>query len=247
VNGVLEVRRAGRDDVDEIVDVLSEAARWLIARGIRQWPDPFPRERVAALVERGDFYLARLGGATVGTLALMWSDPTFWGERPPDAGYVHALAMRRAWAGRGLGGRLLDWAAERVAVAGREYLRLDCLAGNAELRRYYERRGFEPRGDVAVDDFTSALYERRCDAPTEPVAEVPMFGATPRPGRVERPAHNRPDPVTDTREFRHYARSGSEGGPITPPTEGGGALRNLGPIDASDAARAAVSAADAWT
>jgi ribosomal protein S18 acetylase RimI-like enzyme len=164
VNDGLEVRRAGPDDVDEIVGILSEAARWLLARGISQWPDPFPRDRVAALVERGDFQLARLDGETVATLALQWSDPTFWGERPADAGYVHALAVRRAHAGGGLGARLLAWAEEQVAAAGREYLRLDCRAENGDLRRYYERQGFEPRGEVAVDEFISALYERRCRA-----------------------------------------------------------------------------------
>ena len=162
----LEVRRAGPEDVDEIVEILSEAARWLCGRGIVQWPDPFPRDRVAVLAERGDFHLAYVDGAAVATLALMWSDPTFWGDRPHDAGYVHALAVRRAWAGRGLGARLLDWAQEQAAAAGREYLRLDCRAENGALRAYYERQGFDRRGEAAVDEFTSALYERRCDPTT---------------------------------------------------------------------------------
>jgi ribosomal protein S18 acetylase RimI-like enzyme len=229
VTGELDVRRAGRGDVDEIVDVLSEAARWLLARGVRQWPDPFPRERVAVLVERGDFYLASLGGETVGTLALMWNDPAFWGERPADAGYVHALALRRKWAGRGLGARLLDWAGERIAASGREYLRLDCRAENAALRRYYERLGFEPRGEVSVDDFSSALYERRCGpsgAAGVAGEGLAVGGRARRAGSVQRSAHNRPEPVTDTRGFRVYARSGSEGGPSTPPIEGGGALED---------------------
>jgi ribosomal protein S18 acetylase RimI-like enzyme len=164
VSDALEVRPAGPEDVDEIVDILSEAARWLAARGISQWPDPFPRDRVASLAEQGDFHLAWLDGETVATLALLWSDSAFWGERPDDAGYVHALAVRGAYAGHGLGGRLLAWAGEQVTRASRTYLRLDCRAENGELRRYYEGNGFEPRGEVAVDDFTSARYERRCRA-----------------------------------------------------------------------------------
>jgi ribosomal protein S18 acetylase RimI-like enzyme len=214
VNEALEVRRAGPEDVGKIVDILSEAARWLSARGIDQWPDPFPRERVAALVRRGDFHLARLNGEAVGTLALLWSDATFWGARPEDAGYVHALAVRRTWAGRGLGSQLLAWAGEQVAAAGREYLRLDCRAENRALRRYYERHGFEPRGEVAVDEFTSALYERRCGRP----------GAG-REGRrsagpdVDESARLRPIDVTGTQGLRRYARSGSEGG--LPPHPGG--------------------------
>jgi protein-tyrosine phosphatase len=92
------------------------------------------------VLERGEFYLARVDGEAVGTVALLWQDAAFWGERPPDAGYVHALAVRRAHAGDGLGAKLLDWAEQQAAGAEREYLRLDCPAENVELRGYYEAR-----------------------------------------------------------------------------------------------------------
>jgi GNAT superfamily N-acetyltransferase len=155
----LEVVQAKESDVDEIVDVLSEAARWLIACGIEQWPDPFPRDRVDKLVERGAFYVARVGGEIAGTLALLWSDPLFWGEQPPEAGYVHAIAVRREFAG--LGPKLLDWASDQVREAGRGLLRLDCRTENSRLRGYYESQGFIHRGDTTVDDFRTSLYERR--------------------------------------------------------------------------------------
>jgi ribosomal protein S18 acetylase RimI-like enzyme len=145
-----------------VTDILSEAARWLIARGITQWPDPFPPERVDAAVRRGEFFVAELDGEPAATFALLWSDPTFWGEQPDDAGYVHALAVRRAFAGRGLGERLLEWAERRVAGAGRGFLRLDCRSDNSVLQAYYERLGFERRGNVRVDEFVSTRFERRC-------------------------------------------------------------------------------------
>jgi ribosomal protein S18 acetylase RimI-like enzyme len=158
----LEVRQARSEDIDEIVATLTEAARWLLERGIEQWPDPFPHDRVERLVGRGEFFVARLDGEPAGSLVLRWSDPSFWGERPEDAGYVHALAVRRAYAGQELGARLLEWAEARVAEAGREFLRLDCMAENAALRGYYERLGFEPCGEAPVDGFVAARYERRC-------------------------------------------------------------------------------------
>jgi ribosomal protein S18 acetylase RimI-like enzyme len=162
MSAALEVRRAEPDDLDEVVSILSEAARWLLERGIRQWPDPFPRDRAAALLERGSFYLASVDGEPVATFALLWEDRAFWGEQPPDAGYVHAIAVRRAYAGRGLGERLLEWAGAQAAASGREYLRLDCMSNNDVLRGYYERLGFEPRGEAVFDDFTATLFERRC-------------------------------------------------------------------------------------
>jgi ribosomal protein S18 acetylase RimI-like enzyme len=206
----LEVRRAGLSDVDELVAMLSEAARWLLSRGIRQWPDPFPRERVERLVRRGDFYLARLGGEPVAALALQWADPVFWGEQPDDAGYVHALTVRRTHGGCGLGARLLDWAEAEVAACGREFLRLDCLAGNDALRRYYEGQGFEPRGEVPVDDFVAIRFERRC----APGTRFAAGNVVPQPTHT-RDRHARPAGVGSQRE---------RGRPTSPTQEGGGAL-----------------------
>ena len=207
----LDVRRAGLAEVDEIVAMLSEAACWLLSRGIRQWPDPFPRERVERLVRRGDFYVARLDGEPVATLALQWADPAFWGDRQDDAGYVHALAVRRTHGGRGLGAKLLDWAEAEVGACGREFLRLDCLAENGALRRYYEEQGFEPRGEVAVDDFVAMRFERRCASETrpDPGGEVDPEPAHTRDRRV------RPAGVGSQRE---------RGRPTNPTQEGGGAL-----------------------
>jgi GNAT superfamily N-acetyltransferase len=204
----LEVRRAVPADVDEIVAMLSEAARWLRARGIRQWPDPFPRSRVEPLVRRGDFYLASLDGQPAGTLALLWSDPTFWGEQPDDAGYVHALAVRRARAGWGLGARLLDWAEAEVVANGREFLRLDCVAQNQALRRYYEEQGFEPRGEVAVDDLLAMRFERRCRA------KAPGTGA----GRIVAETAQTRDRHARVAEVRSQRERGR---PATPPRREG--------------------------
>ena len=158
----MKVERAPAEDVDAVADVLSEAAAWLQSRGIKQWPSPFPAAWVAPSIERGETYLVRKDGAVAGTITLRWEDPAFWGEQPPVAGYVHALAVRRQFAG--IGPEVLDWAADQVRAARRDLLRLDCRTDNAELRRYYERLGFDHCGDTTVHDFRTSLYERRCRA-----------------------------------------------------------------------------------
>jgi ribosomal protein S18 acetylase RimI-like enzyme len=155
----MRIERARPDELREVVDVLSETASWLRSLGIEQWPAPFPPEPVEASIARGETYLARVGEEVVGTITLRWEDASFWGEQPPVAGYVHAIAIRRAFAG--LGPELLAWADEQVAAAGRELLRLDCRTENVKLRAYYEDLGFVHRGDTTVDDFRTSLYERR--------------------------------------------------------------------------------------
>ena len=156
----MNVKPARPEEVDEVVAVLSEAAAWLRSRGIEQWPHPYPAEWVAASIKRGETYLARENGAAAGTITLRWADRAFWGEQPPVAGYVHGLAVRREFAGRG--SELLEWAEGQVREAGRDLLRLDCRTDNVRLRGYYEAQGFEHRGDTTVDDFRTSLYERQC-------------------------------------------------------------------------------------
>ena len=167
MTGHLAVRRASEEDLPVVLAILTSASDWERAHGIFDpWPHPFPAERVRPSLDRGEVYLGvgELGEA-IATINLSWEDPRFWGLRPPDAGYVHRLAVRPDHAGESRGLQLLEWAAERVRSKGRAYLRLDCLASNRRLCGYYRDAGFEPRGTVDVDGFTCARFEKRVAGP----------------------------------------------------------------------------------
>jgi GNAT superfamily N-acetyltransferase len=157
----VKVRPARPDEVDVVLDVLADAAAWLRARGIEQWPERFDESWVMPAIERGETWLAvhEPEVEVVGTVVVEWEDPIFWAGYPADAGYLHRLAVRRR--GTGLGARLLRWAEEHAAAAGKPFLRLDCVAWNGSLRAYYERAGYEHVGDVTVGPYTEARYEKR--------------------------------------------------------------------------------------
>jgi GNAT superfamily N-acetyltransferase len=148
--GSVEIAQAISADIDDVIDVLNEAARWLASRGINQWRvDGFPRDLIADGVSRGEVYVARRDGHAVGTFTLQWSDDLFWPGASEAAGYIHRIAVRRE--GRGLGVELLKFAAQATAATGRRLLRLDCFSGNSALCSYYERAGFVRVADVEVD------------------------------------------------------------------------------------------------
>ena len=160
--GRLEVREARTADLDAVMSMLEEAARWMVRRGIEGWtPGSLSRRRIADLIESGEMYLAVLEGQPVGTFALEWSDSETWGNAPDDAGYVHGLAIRRNVAGTGLGRDLLKWAENSVSLSGKKYLRLDCVADNETLNAYYRQAGFGYRGRVVVRGLAVSLYEKR--------------------------------------------------------------------------------------
>jgi ribosomal protein S18 acetylase RimI-like enzyme len=160
--GQLRVRGARAEDLDAVLSILEDAARWMVSRGIEGWtPGSFSRRRIADLVDRGEMYLAVLAGEPVGTFALQWSDEETWGDVPDDAGYVHGLAVRREFAGMGVGRELLGWLENRVSLAGREYLRLDCVADNEALNEYYRRADFDHGGRAVVRGLEINLYQKR--------------------------------------------------------------------------------------
>jgi GNAT superfamily N-acetyltransferase len=153
------------DQAGVVGGLLTGAARRLLDQGIRQWPHPFPDDVVRASIDRRETYLAWQDDQPVGTLAICWDDPVFWGSQPPDAGYVHRLTVADNARGHGLGSRLLDWAADHVAANGRRWLRLDCLTVNARLRAFYEGLAFRHVRDIELtmtdgEVWPASLYER---------------------------------------------------------------------------------------
>jgi ribosomal protein S18 acetylase RimI-like enzyme len=161
----LRVRVASRTDVPQVVALLTEAATWARDRGVaRWWPIPFPEAWVETGVQQGGTWVLELGGALVGTFELRSEDPRMWGPQPPVAGYVHRLAVKRSFAGRGFGRYLLDRAESEVRGWGRSKLRLDCLATNDGLVAYYRAQGFREVGRVSGvfpgEDRASVLFER---------------------------------------------------------------------------------------
>ncbi|MBW5252863.1 GNAT family N-acetyltransferase [Streptomyces poriferorum] len=152
-------RRAAAEHMDKVLSVLDEAAGWLEARGVSQWPSRFEAAWVEKALTRGETWLVEIGGKVAGTVTVDWSDP-LWADLGGPAGYVHRMAVRR-WAA-GLGSVILDWAGDIALQRGANALRLDCVNSNRHLRSYYEAQGFVHRGDVPVG---GAPGQRQDDGP----------------------------------------------------------------------------------
>ena len=92
--------------------------------GHEQWPRPFPREEIAAAIERGEVFVGEIARAARrnGHRALP-PIPSYWGERPPDAPvHPQARGAHAITAGQGLGAELVAWVNARAAEAGRAFL-----------------------------------------------------------------------------------------------------------------------------
>ena len=163
------IRRATQDDLDHAASVLEDAASWVQSIGQEAWsegtftrPDGWGRRALEAALAIGGLFVATIDGVAVAKVSLFDVDERFWPGAPHDALYLHKLGVRRSHAGLGIGGAIVEWTAEYARTEGKEFVRLDCPAGNPRVRAYYEAAGFVHRGDVVVGErrFHAALYER---------------------------------------------------------------------------------------
>lgn len=161
--GTLTAEPARADDLDLVMEIASDAARWLQARSIRQWRYPFLQEdwdEMAACIAAGDVYLARLGnGPAVGIFRFEWRDDELWHDDRNTAGYVHSLAIRDAARGHRIGAAILEWCKDYLRARGKTLMRIDCVADNPRLNQYYRDLGFTYRGQVDDDGYVASLFE----------------------------------------------------------------------------------------
>jgi GNAT superfamily N-acetyltransferase len=147
--------------------ILLEASAWLARRtGHPMWePHELTVEALLAEYERDDVHLATVDGAAVATVFLLARDATFWPDSPPgEALFVHKLAVRRAWAGRGVPAAVLSWADDVARARGARFLRLDCDAERPRLLAVYEGLGFRCVRRGVVRTYPTCFYERAVPA-----------------------------------------------------------------------------------
>lgn len=138
-------------DVPDLISLRDELAGWLIGRGIQQWePGDFPEEHLGKWVGDGGVRTLREDGRLVATIAVLNEDP-IWSPDGVSAGYVHVLMVARSHAGRGLGSAVLAAAEQTIHENGRDWVRLDAVAMNHRLIRWYLHQGYTRAGTATFD------------------------------------------------------------------------------------------------
>lgn len=156
----IQIEQAENEDVETVAAILQEAANWLIENNQKLWQlDELAADQIREQVENGMFWLAKADGEAAGCVRFQLADEEYWGDVPhADSAFVHRLAVKRKFAGKGIAQKLLDWAKIKAAAEGREFLRLDCI-NRETLRRVYENYGFAFHSLKERKPYTVARYQ----------------------------------------------------------------------------------------
>jgi len=155
-------------DYPQIKELLLKTARWLQSQGYGQWSGLLRGEdshRTEQAVERGNVFVLK-NSEDIAAMVILLRQPSdwdigLWGEEGSErAVYVHRLAINRDYAGQKLGAKMLDWASEGIRFAGKDRIRLDCIASNAALNAFYRRMGYAYAGESANGDGSFSKFEK---------------------------------------------------------------------------------------
>jgi hypothetical protein len=166
-----DLRVAGSGEAEVSAAIIEEVAAWGASQGYPSWlpgsftgPDSLGMSRLRGDIAARSLYLVWRGGTPVATFSLLERDTMYWPAARDEALYLHRFAVRRAAAGAGR--HAVEWCLREARRRDRRYVRLDCLAENRGIRRYYERFGFAAVDETVIDGTRYSLYE-------VPVGDVP--------------------------------------------------------------------------
>lgn len=192
----LHLVKAHRGDLGRYINLLEAIAESLVARGVRQYTPGAFRATLTHFgksIECGEVHYAYFEVARVGAVRLLKEDSIFWSDADiGEALYISNLVVHRDWSHRGVGAGILEWAKREAIAMGKFYLRLDWVADNQFLRRYYSDARFIDHGEVEArysDPFGTVRlqrFERRVNVDSDPRSSCKVLGPASR-SQPERP------------------------------------------------------------
>ncbi|MCL2513096.1 MAG: GNAT family N-acetyltransferase [Oscillospiraceae bacterium] len=131
----------------EAVDIMREAAEWLIDTGRPMWGLD---EITAENLKNGEdeFHVMWENGInavekSIAAMIICFEDKFIWPDiEAGTSGFIHKLAVRRDFAGKGYASKMVEYAKEYCAGIGIKSLRLDCDPHREGLMNFYYSCGF---------------------------------------------------------------------------------------------------------
>ena len=139
------IKQADENDILVIEEILLDAVNWLSKSGMKntwnesnvKWTD------LSNSFKINNFYIAYQNELPTACMALTDFDPTFWPNiTKGESLYLHKVAVKRAFAGKGFTKELIDFAKRLALSHSINTIRLNCNQHRNKLRKVYENEGF---------------------------------------------------------------------------------------------------------
>lgn len=164
----LWIRRARREDIPGILQLLRLCIDDMRRQGIDQWDDVYPtRENFKSDLASSSLYVVGFEGESIlGAMTVnQHQDAEYagasWSIPAARVAVVHRLMVDPASRGRGLARRLMEFAEDFAAAQGCDAMRLDAFALNPRALRLYHGLGYQEAGEITFRKGSFVCFEKR--------------------------------------------------------------------------------------
>lgn len=151
----MEIRKAVRADIAQIMKIVNEARAYFAASGIPQWQGEYPSESdFLGDIEGERLYVACddevLGVYSYDNRGDRNYDEIFEGSFSLDEPYaaIHRVAVASSAKGQGIAGKMVEHAFSLAKSEGFRYMRGDTHALNRSMQRMFQKNGFRKCGVI---------------------------------------------------------------------------------------------------
>lgn len=153
----MENRPAKTADLNEIMQIVSQAQAFMKAQGLDQWQDGYPRrEDFEKDIENGQCYLLLSEGEAAAIVTVTTSpEPCYedihngsWLTDGESYAVIHRSAVNEKYRGKGIGKGIISFSENLARKSGAKSLRVDTHRDNKPMRGLLESQGFKYCGTV---------------------------------------------------------------------------------------------------
>ena len=157
-------RKAKKQEVLQVFDLIMSRVAWMDRVGIRQWnmtkyDECYPLSYYESRRQKDElFVLEDRSTEQIVSVGALFHEDARW-SNPEKAYYLHHLASREDT--KGAGSIFLQEAEKYTKSQGMTYLRLDSAVGNQALENYYTVRGYEEAGRCIDGLYEGILRQKK--------------------------------------------------------------------------------------
>ncbi len=163
------IRKASVRDLVGIMDIIEKTIEDMKKAENFQWNSDYPtRDIFADDIKNGDlFILEEKSGSISGMICVNFDEPEEYDglgwSCNKKAAILHRLVVNSAAKGQGIGTRLMQFAEEKAAQMGTDYLKSDTYSTNKQMNNLFEKMGYTYIGDTRFPgrDLPFYCYEKQ--------------------------------------------------------------------------------------
>lgn len=142
------IKKASKQDLEQLFSVVKSCAKNLIEHGIFQWSENYPtKEILSSDIAFQQIWKIEDETGIVGSIVLTEiEDPEYepvkWLTKNQKNLYIHRLAIHPDFQGKGYAQKLMDFAENFAMENNYDSVRLDTFSKNKRNQQFYEKRNY---------------------------------------------------------------------------------------------------------